>query len=319
MKYGLLLLTLPMVMLLKDCPMTNKRDMIEDPIKVEMNVADTLGGVIQRGKFPRKIFYETKYSALSDDHFLLVFSTGTGGDILLKHPVEVTIGGEDCTFSLPSAHTLFISQRAGHIQSLGFVRFEEPYLALADAAGQAQQLQERFKQAGWSEHVWHGYDRIVKDHRSLEYSKEANPFGKKTIGIWYNDACKQPLRVYLEMKVMDWKPVAIATPPAILSWGSSKDKRPHRPMYYLYMGVYSNLPFKQRPEYSEDFLHPRRVFVNGNCDGELPLSLWLDDPDWTPQKAGMERITDVTSWGGTNRCYWRMPGQKGSPPQCNLQ
>ncbi|OLP52433.1 hypothetical protein BJF91_00055 [Allorhizobium taibaishanense] len=58
----------------------------------------------------------------------------------------------------------------------------------------------------------------------------------------------------------------------------------------------------------EDLILPRRIFVFGDPNKRLPLRYWIDDPDWTPEKAGMVP-TDASERKTPESSKWKMPAK----------
>lgn len=55
-----------------------------------------------------------------------------------------------------------------------------------------------------------------------------------------------------------------------------------------------------------DLIYPRRIFEKGDAASYLPLRYWVDDPHWTPEKAGMV-LKKPEERANAESSKWKMP------------
>jgi hypothetical protein len=55
-----------------------------------------------------------------------------------------------------------------------------------------------------------------------------------------------------------------------------------------------------------DLIYPRRIFETGDVTQPLPLRFWIEDPNWTPEKAGMVPTTPEER-ANAESSKWKMP------------
>jgi len=185
-------------------------------------------------------------------------------------------------FELPAGKTLTIRQTLGTIEHFQFTPFADA-MPFEETDARVRQIIDMLLDIGWRPR---GKLHLPKDENDEETRKARNIYAQLK-----NDDGNE-----LEITVLN-----LAAFPYVSTSVLEKDAQMGRTRIARYMievGLYRKSDLT-RDTY-RDLLYPRRLFVNGDRKKPLSLRVWVDDPDWTPKRAGMiKRGTD-----------WSMP-QKG--------
>ena len=190
------------------------------------------------------------------------------------------------SFELPPGRTLQITQRAGRIDGLAFRPFDQPR-SLNEMHDYIASLIATLEEKGWQPTL-----RIKIPSKPEDFDSN----GKSLFA-----EMKSPGGSSLQMNLRDYR-LAPRQESFILSFDPSHKPAEASKTYLLEVTVSSS---ENEVSYG-DLIYPRRIYELGDVQKELPLRYWIEDPDWTPEKAGMvpttpeERATPESS-------KWKMP------------
>jgi hypothetical protein len=199
------------------------------------------------------------------------------------HWIEFTASDGEQSFTLPPGRTLHVSQTAGRIEGLAFRPFAFPQ-PLNDVLAYVDTLTAHLRADGWQPTGSVETPRTVADFDSNGKAL----FGEHTSR---NGAV-------LQMNIRDY-----GLAPRSESWiiDPFAPRREETRTYLLQI----TLDQKDTPGYDE-LIYPRRIYENGDKNADLPLRVWIEDPDWSPAAAGMVPVPPDRrpryDWSG-----WEMP------------
>ncbi|MBB3952579.1 hypothetical protein [Aureimonas jatrophae] len=185
--------------------------------------------------------------------------------ILVDDPwIELTASDGEQSFTFPPGRTLHVSQTAGRIQGLAFRSFAIPK-PLEELVAYVDTLRGQLQAGGWKR-------RFSGDTARTTADFDGN--GMVLFGQYLSQSGS-----VLQMTIQDY-----GLAPRSESWiiDPSAQPREETRTYLLQITLDQTDP----PGYDE-LIYPRRIFVNGDKEIELPLRVWVDDPDWSPAAAGM--------------------------------
>ena len=173
------------------------------------------------------------------------------------------------SFELPPGRTLQIVQNAGRIYDIYFRPFAQPK-PLGEMHDYLVGLVKELEDKGWRNNSsW-----PIKIPSSLE---DFDSNGK----IIFADMIS-PSGNTLQLDLRDYG-LAPKQDFFILQFNPFHKPAERSRTYLLGVSV-SN--YDVDPDYG-DLVYPRRLFLYGDKNKEIPLRVWIEDPDWTPQEAGM--------------------------------
>lgn len=118
----------------------------------------------------------------------------------------------------------------------------------------------------------------VKDN--IVFDDFLNKTGPKWASVGFWEQCDNPaIKVYLEIKHYNSTTSGSFTPPAVLS----KPLDPNAEDTFLFRMQFNaeyDGPVEREMVRLRD---ARRLDQTGRMDKEIPLSIWLDDPNWRPE------------------------------------
>jgi hypothetical protein len=199
------------------------------------------------------------------------------------HWLSLTLDDGPYGFALPPGRTLFISQMAGRITDFTFTPFAQPQ-PLAQIADTTAEFVRHLEALGWRDarpaKIPRSPDDLDVLTKSLIVFQGKTPDGQ-TVDVTIKDLGMIPKSESYILKL------------------APAPRREPSQTYILVVGVYAdthNLSYADR-------IYPRRIFVNGDKDARLRLRAWVDDPDWSPEAAGMVAATaeqraqpDASAW-----------------------
>lgn len=197
--------------------------------------------------------------------------------------LHVLDGGQ--SFDLPPGRTLQITQKAGRVTGISFRPFAQPR-PLGDMQAYVTDLIASLEKKGWQR---------SSSSKIPSGPEDFNSGGKSLFG-----AMQSPSGSELMMTLRDY-----GLAPKRESFILVPDPT-HRPAestktYLLEIDVGHGIG-----EVYPDLIYPRRIFENGDKNSELTLRRWIEDPDWTPEKAGMVPTT-AEERAKSNASNWKMP------------
>lgn len=190
------------------------------------------------------------------------------------------------SFELPPGRTLQITQRAGRIDGLAFRPFDQPR-PLNEMHDYIANLIVTLEGKGWQPTL-----RIKIPSKSEDFdSTGKNLFAEM----------QSPSGSSLQMSLRDYG-LAPKQESFILSFDPTHKSADESRTYLLEVTLSSS---ENEISYG-DLIYPRRIYELGDVKKELPLRYWINDPDWTPQKAGMVPTTPEER-ANSESSKWKMP------------
>ncbi|MET0429186.1 MAG: hypothetical protein ABW026_11900 [Microvirga sp.] len=202
------------------------------------------------------------------------------------HWIKVVYDEGDHRLEFDPGRTLMIGQTAGRIESITFNPHRDA-LPFQDMDAFAKREIRKVEDKGWTR-TYSGIpgseDEITKTLDGTKiYATLTNGRGV-TMALTVSNLSRVPsMPSYILLKNPPPRPVY------------------EQPVYV--MKIYIGLEASGGWFDYRNSVYARRLLVNGSEYEELPLKVWVDDPDWTPLKAGMIRDSE----------RWNLPGQP--PPE----
>lgn len=199
--------------------------------------------------------------------------------------IELHLLDDEQSFSLPPGRTLQVTQRAGRVIGISFRPFAQPK-PLNEMRAYVNELITTVQNEGW---------RPTSSSKAPMRKEDFNAGGKSIFG-----SMEAPSGSKLQMTLRDY-----GLAPRHESFIVFPDPN-HKPAessltYLLEIDVsdYDGAVY-------EDLIYPRRIFELGEPYAELPLRRWIEEPDWTPEKAGMIPTTPEER-AKPDASNWKMP------------
>lgn len=197
--------------------------------------------------------------------------------------LHVLDGGQ--SFDLPPGRTLQITQKAGRVTGISFRPFAQPR-PLSDMQAYVTDLIASLEKKGWQR---------SSSSKIPSGPEDFDAGGKSLFG-----AMRSPSGSELMMTLRDY-----GLAPKRESFILFPDPT-HRPAestqtYLLEIDVSDGISSGYG-----DFIYPRRIFETGDKNQALPMRRWIEDPDWTPEKAGMVPAT-AEERTKSDTSNWKMP------------
>ncbi|AKI00502.1 hypothetical protein IMCC20628_01792 [Hoeflea sp. IMCC20628] len=171
------------------------------------------------------------------------------------------------SFELPPGRTLQITQEAGRVNGFAIRPFAQP-LPLNEIRDYTEALVATLKHKGWQ----------VNPPLNIPSTPEDFDLSGKSLFAEMSSAGGN----ILQMNLRDYG-LAPKQESFILNFNPFHKSAEATRSYLLQITIDTG---EVAPSYS-DLIYPRRIFVNGDVKKPVPLRLWIQDPDWTPQEAGM--------------------------------
>lgn len=198
------------------------------------------------------------------------------------HWIELHVEAGPQSFTLPAGRTLHVTQSAGRIGGFAFRPFAEPRL-LSELYPYVSELLGELERKGW---------KVTLPIHVPDKPEDFDRGGRNLFAELVADDGS-----ILQMNMRDYG-LAPKSESFILRFNPFHRAAEPTSTYLLQVTV-------DRPQ-SESYgerIYPRRLFENGDQNEALPLRAWIEDPDWTPEAAGMvpaseaERARpDATHW-----------------------
>lgn len=208
------------------------------------------------------------------------------------HWLSVRYADGPYSVNLPAGRTLIVSQIAGRVTGFAANLFDQP-LPLDEMRRRVRGLIADLVAKGWSSkgditipESPTDLDRLTG--RKIIAQLDAASFGRPGLDVTISDLGQVPKA---ESYILSFNPFSKPAAPSgryvvqISIRGTAVDDLDYRQAVY-----------------------PRRIFVNGDKNAALPLQAWIDDPDWTPQKAGMVEATPEQR-AKPDSPFWVMPAK----------
>ena len=190
------------------------------------------------------------------------------------------------SFELPPGRTLHVDQKAGRIHGLAFRPFAQPR-PLPEMHDYIVSLLAMLEQKGW---------RPTSPTKVPSKPEDFDFNGKSLFAELVS-----PSGNVLQMNLRDYG-MAPKQESFILNVNPAHTPAAESRTYLLQVTMDND---NGDISYS-DMLYPRRIFVHGSEKKDISLRLWIDDPDWTPQKAGMVPTTPEER-PHSYSSKWKMP------------
>lgn len=198
--------------------------------------------------------------------------------------LEVEDGAQ--SFELPPGRTLFITQRAGLIEGIAFRPFAKVN-SLSEMQGFITQLLGTLEAKGWQ----------PTSKIKIPSTPDDFDLGGKSLFADLQSASGNTLQMQLQDYGSAPKQESYIVAP-------STNGGPSGPSHTYVLLI--TIDKSEASRTYEDLILPRRIFVFGDPSKRLPLRYWIDDPDWTPEKAGMVS-TSPEERANVESSKWKMP------------
>ncbi|OLP43060.1 hypothetical protein [Rhizobium oryziradicis] len=198
--------------------------------------------------------------------------------------LEVEDGAQ--SFELPPGRTLFISQTAGLIDGIAFRPFAKAK-PLSEMQAFITKLLGTLEAKGWQ----------PTSKIKIPSMPDDFDLGGKSLFADLESASGNTLQMQLQDYGAAPKQESYIIAPST-NGGSNGPS-------HTYVLLITIDKLKVSRTYA-DLILPRRIFVFGDPSKRLPLRYWIDDPDWTPEKAGMVPTTPEER-ANVESSKWKMP------------
>lgn len=190
------------------------------------------------------------------------------------------------SFDLPPGRTLYVSQQAGRINGVALRPFAQPR-PLSEMHDYIVKLLSQLESKGWQP--------------TLAITVPSKPEDFDSGGKSSFAELKSSSGNILQMNLRDYG-LAPKQESFILKFDPTYKPAEQSRTYLLQVTVDST---EEIPSYGE-LIYPRRIFETGDVTKPLPLRYWIDDPVWTPEKAGMVPTTREER-ANAESSKWKMP------------
>lgn len=190
------------------------------------------------------------------------------------------------SFELPPGRTLHVSQRAGVINGIALRPFAQPR-PLNEMHDYVVELLKMLETKGWQ----------PSSPIKVPSKPEDFDFGGKSLFAELTSSSGS----ILQMNLRDYG-LAPKQESFILKFDPTHKPSEESRTYLLQVTVdrgVSDISYG-------DLIYPRRIFETGDVTQPLPLRFWIEDPDWTPEKAGMVPTTPEER-ANAESSKWKMP------------
>lgn len=204
--------------------------------------------------------------ARADDHY-----ADDPGSVIL------TYDAKDCPVTLPAGRQFMFAYTGPMISEIDAIFPLEP-MTWDEMQAMVEATINQFDKAGWQ--------RVPKGPREFSVAKDITPAdflrvktGTKWTQVGYWRPCNMPwVLAYAEVRQYNSSSPGSFTPPAALG-KALPDDAPDRFLMTFRFHIDNNAVGNELRELRD----ARRIEVNGDPNKEIPISVWLDDPDWRPE------------------------------------
>ena len=206
--------------------------------------------------------------------YILTAPASPAGYLTPKRIILTYEAGEH-SITLPPGRIFGFGQSANIIENITVI-FPTEQLPWEEMVREYKRLVALWDAAGWTRHTTAPHlPAVIETIRPEDFHKSLG-INFVEIGEWRAPDAPYVVAT-LTVEHYNSSPSASVTPPAVLSKPLPKDA----PDRYLFK-VYFQINDDAVEEEIYDLYEARRINVNGSKDKELPLSVWLEDPDWRP-------------------------------------
>lgn len=192
----------------------------------------------------------------------------------------------DQSFELPPGRTLHVSQEAGRTNGMALRPFAQPR-PLGEMRDYIVKLLAQLQAKGWQP--------------TSPIKVPSRPEDFDIVGKSLFASLESPSGSILQMNLRDYG-LAPKQESFILKFDPSHKPAEQSRTYLLQVTVDDMV---DTPGYA-DLMYPRRIFETGDVTKALPLRYWIENPDWTPEKAGMVP-TRPEERDNPESSKWKMP------------
>jgi hypothetical protein len=208
------------------------------------------------------------------------------------HWIALDIRDGEQSFTLPPGRALIASQLVGHITGFALRPFAQPR-PLEELHAYILGLLRELEDKGWQPAL---KIRVPEKPEDFDFSG-TNYFAELTSASGN----------LLQMNLTDY---GLAPKQESFILNFNRFTKPSKASHSYLLQI--TVDMAENPGYSQ-LIYPRRLFVNGSKSKEVPLKDWINDPDWTPQKAGMVESSPEER-AKPDSSDWVMPPSEGFVP-----
>ncbi|WP_308916089.1 hypothetical protein [Jannaschia sp. LMIT008] len=197
-----------------------------------------------------------------------------------SHPSGIVLSYDhpDCPLLIPPGRQLSLTHIGLFIDKVAMTFPLEP-MTWDEMQGEYRRVVAQLDQAGWVRSSGrHTPSQGVKE--DITYDDFLDKTGPKWAGVGFWEQCDNPaIKAEFQIKHYNGTSPGSFMPPAALS-------EPLDPgaedtfLFHISIAADYRSPVERELTRLRD---ARRAEVNGRTDAEIPLSVWLDDPDWRPE------------------------------------
>lgn len=200
------------------------------------------------------------------------FTDDPGGIVIhYDHPT--------CPVVLPAGRQFKFSHVGGYIDEIEAIFPLEP-LSWDDMQIDLQAMIKQLDDAGWVRTTGH-FTSKTPVQETITFDDFLNKTGPKwaSVGFWGQCDAPENIKVYLQVRHFNSGAAGSFMPPAALSKPIPEDAEDK----FIFLMRFQAEVNSDLAEELVQLRDARRVAHVGDPEQRIPLSVWLDDPDWRPE------------------------------------
>lgn len=248
-------------------------------ITVETHILDTKIGSMRRNGLADM---EQRARDRNYDDNWVSYITAMASDRYRDDPGGVIIEYDhpDCPITIPAGRQVKFGHIGGFLNEIEHIFPLEP-LSWDEMQVEKDRLIAMLDEAGWVRSVHHQAPSqgIHENITPADFARfPANVPKWVDIGNW--EVCDNPyIKVHVQIRHYNSSSPGSFIPPAALS----KPLNPFAEDRFLFLMRFKAEQYNLVENELTLLRNMRRIEVNGDPDKAIPLSVWLDDPDWRPE------------------------------------
>ena len=190
--------------------------------------------------------------------------------------IVLTYDADQCAITLPAGRQFKFGYVGPLIEDIEAIFPLEP-MAWDDMQEMIQDIVGQFEDAGWTYYNIYSVDRPAKLRPTpADFLRIQSGTKWVHIGNWVS--CDTPwVQANIEVRHYNSSSAGSFMPPAALS-PALPDDAPDRFLMLIWFHIADDAVTDEMRALRD----ARRLSVNGNVHDPVPVSIWLDDPDWRP-------------------------------------